>query len=161
MSKSNKYNKSNKIIPKDAMGAIISNLIDHGRIEISSKDELVQFSIGSTISYININNHFKHGGFIVKFSDDYFIYVTPDFNSKYRVRYKNISKMWVGDVYSTRNDIVSIVKTSQNKTNFPVKINNIVVYYAARNFDKKRYMNTIKYKTMINWYHYFISDDIA
>jgi hypothetical protein len=43
--------------------------------------------------------------------------------------------------------------TDKELTNFPVKIGNIVVYYANDNYDRERYMNTKKYKMMasINW----------
>jgi hypothetical protein len=150
--------KSNNI-SKAVLSAKISMMIENGRKEITTKEELEKFPIGSLISYMNKNNIFKLGGFIIKFSDEYFIFITPDFQTKYRVRYKNISKMWVGDVYSTKNDIVSLVKTSQPKTNFPVKIGNIIVYYAAKTFDMKRFENTEKYNRMSSWYNYFVNSD--
>ena len=112
MSKPNKTTKIKKI-DKAVLKTKISNMINNGRQEITTKDQLERFSIGSLISYININNIFKQGGFIIKFFDEFFVYITPDFTTKYRVRYKNILKMFVGDVYSVRNDIVSIVKTTQ------------------------------------------------
>ena len=63
--------------------------------------------------------------------------------------------MWVGSVYSTKNDIASIVKTTQDKTNYPVIVNNIIIYYATRPFDMERYKFTEKYKKIIQWCQYF------
>lgn len=154
MSKSNKSLNIKKM-DKASLSAKISNMIEYGRKEITTKEELEEFPIGSLISYMNKNNIFKTGGFIIKFSDEYFIYIMPDFTTKYRVRYKNVLKMWAGDVYSVKNDIVSIVKSLNKKTNFPVKLDNIVIYYGKNNFDVKRFMNTDKYKNMIKWYEFF------
>lgn len=155
MSKTKKVYKS---INRAAIAAKIDTLIENGRKEITTKEELEKFPIGSLISYMNKNNIYKLGGFIIKFADEYFIYITPDFTTKYRVRYRNILKIWVGDVYSVTNDVVSLVKTKQKKTKFPVKIDNIVVYYAARLFDFKRFMNTERYRIMNNWFNYFVSN---
>jgi hypothetical protein len=144
-----------KIISKAVCAAKISIMIENGRKECTSKEELEEFSIGSLISYMNKNNVFKQGGFIIKFADEYFIYITADFTTKYRARYKNILKMWVGDVYSVQNDIVSIVKTKQKKTNLPIKVNNVIVYYAAKKFDAIRFKHTKKYQNIMKWYDYF------
>ncbi|BCS83791.1 hypothetical protein QLL95_gp0332 [Cotonvirus japonicus] len=79
----------------------------------------------------------------------------PDFETKYRVKYKNVDKLWVGDVHKTKNDIVSIVKTSQKKTRFPVKFDDVLIYYAVDSYDVKRYKKTKKYENMTKWYDYF------
>ena len=63
--------------------------------------------------------------------------------------------MWVGSVYKTKNDIVSIIKTTQDKTKFPVIVNDIVIYYATRPFDSDRFKFTDKYKKIIQWCQYF------
>lgn len=64
--------------------------------------------------------------------------------------------MWIGDVYQVYNDIVSFAGSTQKKTNFPVKIDDIVVYYASKNFYMKRFMATEKYNTLLAWHNYFI-----
>lgn len=137
------YEKGNKLKKKN------------GRVEVSSGQELNIFPIGSIVSYINNKDEFRTGGYITKITADYFIYVTPDFKTKYRVRHKNVKKMWVGDVYKVSNDIVSISKTTQPKTDFPVKIGNITVHYASDITKKKNFMKTKKYKTSLEWYNYF------
>lgn len=134
----------------------INNLIERGRVEISTKKQLEKYQLGSPISYLNRNNIIKQGGYLYKFGDEWFIFITTDFSSKIRVRYKNVSKMWVGDVYKTNGDIVNL-STKQSKTNFPVKIGDTVVHYAPNTFKMKRFMNTEKYQQMVKWYDYFIN----
>lgn len=143
---------------KDTLENKLLKFIEYGRKEITSKKELEKFPIGSILSYMNINNQFKQGGFIIKFADDYFIFITLDFSTKYRVRYKNVSKMWAGDVFNIHNDFISFTESSQKKTNFPVKINDSIIYYATSDLDKKDFMSTDHYKKLINWYNYFISN---
>lgn len=142
---------------KAKISARIMTFLENGRKEITTKEELEKFAIGSLISYMNMSNIFKLGGFITKFAEEYFIYVTPDFVQKYRVRYINVKTMWVGDVYKVFNDIVSITKTKKKKTNFSVKVNKVVVYYARNNFDLKRFISTSRYKKIIEWCNYFSS----
>lgn len=155
MSKTNKSSYSRK----DALAVKIANFIEYGRKEIATKKELEKFPIGSLISYTNYKGNFKLGGFIIKFADDYFIYIAPDFTTKYRVRYKNVIKMWAGDVYTVINDIVSFTGTTQKKTKFPVELNNVIVYYGISNYDVKRFKCTERFKYMIGWYNYFVTDD--
>lgn len=145
-----------KIIINNAIQAAkIETMIEHGRVEITTKKQLEKFKLGSLISYLNKNNEFKSGGFITKFSDEYFIYITPDFSTKYRVRYKNILKMWVGDVFKVTGDIISLAESTSTPTNFKVMVGDIIVYYAKDSFDAKRFSNTNKFKTMKKWYDYF------
>lgn len=154
MSKTNK--SSFKYIQKDVQGAKISNLIKHGRVEVTSKKQLEKYSIGSLISYISKSGRYRPGGFITKFCDDSFIYITPDFSTKFRVYYDFVDKMWVGDVYKVHNDIISFTGTTQKQTKYPVKIGDTVVYYASKSFDMDRFVNTKKYHIMKSWYDYFV-----
>lgn len=146
---------------KDVMKMKIKKMIKNGRKEITTKEELEEYSIGSLISYINNNRIFKLGGFITKFSTEYFIYIVPDLSQKYRVRYKNIQKMWVGEPFKCTNDIVSIIKTKQKKTNYPVKIGDVVIYYAQKKYDQDRFKCTDKYEQYVKWYTYFIDADFT
>ena len=102
-----------KYTDKASTAAKIDTIIENGRKEITTKKQLEKFPIGSLISYMNIDDRFRTGGFIIKFATDYFIYITPDFSTKYRARYSHILKMWAGNVYNTKNDIVIIVASSQ------------------------------------------------
>lgn len=146
---------SAKIVNKALFALKIDTMVENGRKEIITKKQLEKYPIGSLISYLNINNIFKPGGFIIKFKPEYFIYITPDFNTKYRVRYTVIQKMWVGSVYKTKGDFVSIVPTEKPKTKFPVIVNDIVIYYASDSFDVKRFKYTEKYKKIVSWCDFF------
>ena len=147
--------KSTKVVNKALFASRIEVMIENGRHEITTKKQLEKYPIGSLISYLNINNVFRPGGFIIKFTPEYFIYISPDFTTKYRARYNHIQTIWVGSVYHTKNDFVSIVQTSQKKTNFPVIVNDIIIYYGKNTFDIKRFQNTDKYKKIIQWCQYF------
>ncbi|AEQ60153.1 hypothetical protein [Acanthamoeba polyphaga mimivirus] len=150
MSKTNK-----KKIDKSRIEAKILGFIESGRKEITSKEQLEKYAIGSMISYKNNRNEFKTGGFITKFASSYFIYITSDFTTKYRVKYKNIKIMWIGNVYKTKNDLVSLIETTQKPTNYEVVVDGITIYYAKNSFDVRRYKSTDKYKRMIAWCNYF------
>ena len=102
-----KSNKTVKYVNKSRIETKIQGYLESGRKEITTKTQLEKYPVGSMISYKNKNDDFKQGGFIIKFADNYLIYITPDFTTKYRVWYKNIKTMWVGDVYKTKNDLVS------------------------------------------------------
>jgi hypothetical protein len=140
--------------------AKISNLIENGRKEITTVRELKKYPIGSMISYMNHDNVFKKGGFIVRFdvNDEYFVYITPDFTSKWRVKHKFVKKMWVGDVYETHNDWVCIHPTKNPETKYKAMIGNTVVYYCKDRTMLKRFIFTHKYDNMTKWYNYFGRD---
>ena len=63
--------------------------------------------------------------------------------------------MWVGDVYTTKNDIVSIVPASQKITKYPVIINDIVIYYGSCEYDIAVFKNTKNFKNIMMWCEYF------
>lgn len=138
----------------------ISTLLERGRKEITSHKQLTKFPIGSLISYTNNDGVFKNGGFLYKFdkNGEWFVYITPDFETKIRVRYCNVKTMYVGDVFKVTSDIVSLSEPTTKPTNFPVKIGDRIIYYGKSTFLAKRFMHTDKFKRMIKWYDYFISD---
>lgn len=148
---------SKSYLSNDILKTKINSLLKNGRKQIPpSKKQLSKFPIGSLISHINNNNVFKHGGFLTKITNLYFIYLAPDFTNKFRVRFKNIKKIFVGSVYTTHNDLISIVKTKQKKTNFLITINGTIVYYAQKNFDRNRFKNSKRFQLMVQWYKYFM-----
>ncbi len=159
MSKKNIQQIKNKIEPinrdKPALNLKIARLKNNGRKEITTKEALENFPIGSLVSYMNKSGIFKTAGYIRKFDDDYFIYLSADFSKKYRVRYKNVLKMWVGNVYKTSNDLVSIVPSTNEKTKLVAKIGKVPVYYTKNRNTLNRYMHTDKYQRMIKWYEIF------
>lgn len=128
---------------------------NNGRKEITTVNELKKYPVGSLISYMNKFGIFKSAGFLWRVDDDNFIYLNLDTNKKFRVRFKNVDKMWVGNVYNVKDDIVSIIPSTKNKTSKPVTIGKINIYYAKDKYDYNRYLCTKKYKLMKKWYEVF------
>lgn len=63
--------------------------------------------------------------------------------------------MWVGSVYKTKGDFVSIVPSKKPKTKFPVIVNDVIIYYGSDSYDVKRFKYTEKYKKIAIWCDYF------
>lgn len=143
------------MLSKASLSLKIDTMIENGRKEITTKKQIEKFPIGSIISYMNVNDVFHLGGFITKFKNDYFIYVSTDFKTKYKARYTHIQKMWVGSVYDVKNDFVSIVASQKKKTKFAVAVNGIDIYYAPDSYNAKRFMHTDKYLKIKMWCQYF------
>jgi hypothetical protein len=143
------------MLSKASLSLKINTMIENGRKEITTRKHLEKYPIGSLVSYLNVDDIFRPGGFITKYKTEYFIYVLPDFKTKYKARYTHIQKMWVGSVYECRNDIVSIVASQKSKTKFPVIFKEIPLYYASDSYDAKRFTHTEKYKKIIKCCEYF------
>jgi len=142
-------------INKAVLRLKINTMIENGRTEITNMKKLKKFPIGSLISYINSSGVFKVGGFLTAVRVDSFSYIDPDFQSRRRVKLNKIDKAWVGSVYDVSNDFVSIIPTSQSETNFPVIVQDIVIFYATTSYNKKRFQNTLKYLRIQKWIDYF------
>lgn len=131
----------------------ISKLIKCGRKEITTKEELEEYTKGALISYITKKGIFRSAGFIDKFEDESFIYLSViDFKTRVRVKYSSIQKMWVGDVYKTKNDTVSIIPSTNKQSKYFVKIGDVIVYYAPDSTMINRFKCTQKYDRMIKWH---------
>lgn len=132
----------------------IKKLIQNGRVEVTTKEELEKYPVGlSLISYINTRGIFRSGGYLHKFGDNYFIYIVPITGEKYRVRYEFVNKIWVGNVKDLNDDIVHLVSTDKKETDFPVKLGNTILYYAKESYDRKRFCCTNKYQIMEDWFN--------
>ena len=160
MSKTNKKNITKKpYVCKARTDAKIMSLVENGRKEVTTQKQLEKYPIGSLISFETKSGIFRPGGFITKFSDESFIYITPDFNARFRGTYKNIKKMWVGDVHKVKNDLISLAKTSQKSTKFEIEVGSTIIFYARNTFDIKRFKCTERYKRLMAWNEYFNGDD--
>lgn len=144
---------------KALIEAKIKYMINNGRVEITSINDLKKYPIGSMVSYMTKKGIYKSGGFLLKINDhiddNYFIYVNFDKDQKIRVRMERVDKIWIGDVYKTSNDVVSLVATKKKETSKPVIIGDIVIYYANSIYDYNRYVCTNKYKLTQKWYEMF------
>lgn len=139
-------------LDKSSLSLKISTMVENGRKQISTKEELEEYPIGSLISYMTKGGIFRKAGFLDKLEKESFVYLSADFNSRRRVKYANIKKIWIGTVYETKNDIVSIIPSENKKTKFFAKIGNVVVYYAADSHSVGRFKHTQKYQRMTKWH---------
>jgi len=48
---------------------------------------------------------------------------------------------------------------NQTLKNFPVKVADVIVYYAKNNHDRRRYFGTDRYKLYMKWCEYFLDKD--
>ena len=136
---------------KAALSLRLEQFKKNGRKKIKTKEELEEFPYGSLISYMKNDGVFRSAGFIDKFEDTSFVYCSLDFKQRVRVKYSCIDKMWVGDVYKVKNELVCM-KPSMKETNYPLKIGGTVVLYARDTYVIKRFKLTNKYKTILKWY---------
>lgn len=150
--KKNKFN-SDKALRK----AKIDSLIEKGRKIINTKEELLSCPLGSIVSFITTDDMYYQDGYLVRIGEKTFSLILDltDDAEIVKIKFKNINTMYVGFVYETKNDTVSIHKSDNKRTNFPVKINNTVIYYAKDKFDMMRFTNTDKYKRIIKWLSIF------
>lgn len=133
----------------------IADLIGYGRKEITTRKELSKFPIGSLISYMSNDNILKLGGYLLSVESSWFIYITYDLNIKVRVRFENITKMFVGDVNDVYGDYISMMKAKQTPTNYHVKIGKRIVFYGVSSYKCTRFKSTAKYERTLQWYNYF------
>jgi hypothetical protein len=149
---------------KAYLKAKINSLIKKGRKIVKNRSELKKCPLGSIVSYMDTQNIFHMGGFLDSIHKKYFTLrcdLTDDTDIE-TIMFDDIDIMYVGIVNKTKNDVISIVQHDKKKTKYPVKINDIVVYYANDSVDKDRFMNTEKYKRMVDWYEIYgnyISDE--
>jgi hypothetical protein len=141
------YNKALMKVTKD-------KLLTVGRQKISTRDELKKFPMGSNISYKSISGNFRLAGWLTDINDDNFMY-TPDFEHKIRVKFSRVKRMWVGSVYETDGDVVSIYPTKKIETKFPVIVNGVIVHYCRNEYYVKVYKASEKFDRIIEWCNYF------
>jgi hypothetical protein len=141
---------------KEKLDKKIKEMTNKGRKEISTKEELNEYPPGTLISYITITDVFHVGGFLKDKRINNFTFIDKKMgDDAIKVLYSNVKKMYVGSVYECKNDLLKIEKSTKKSTEYPVKVGDIVVYYASDHFDQKRFMNTNKFKNMIKWYETF------
>lgn len=135
----------------------INDLNLYGRKEITTRAELVKFPIGSLISYIDKREIFRYAGYLCRVEQDCFVYITLDFSKKIRVRFVNVDKMWVGNVFKVRGDTINF-KSPVSETKWPVIIGKYKVYYGTSLGNAKNFMASQKYANMVKWHEYFHSN---
>lgn len=106
------------------------------------------------ISYILLDGTYRSGGFLTANSNYYFVILGGQTTNRisFSVQYANVKAVYVRKVNKrSDNKPIKPVATQHDKTRFPVKVGNIVVYYAKDNFDRTRFKNTHKYANMLKY----------
>jgi hypothetical protein len=135
-----------------------AKMLQNGRKEITTRNEMLEYEIGSIVTYMNKKNVLKNGGFLIEINENDFVYVDIDFDKMHTVKFKNILVIWIGSVFEVVDDIVSLVPSQKPSTNFPVTIAGFTIYYAKNNYDVDRFKATSKYNIRIQWCHYFLDN---
>jgi len=153
LNKSNELNSKNKAMVKGK----IQTLIEYGRIEIHTREELKEYPKGSLVSYLSKDDVFYLGGFLMSVGKKHFYIISDlaDASNKIKISFKNINAIYVGTVFDTSNDVISIKENTKKPTKHPVKIGDIIVYYGKNRVDKNRFISTRKYQMMMAWYELF------
>jgi len=132
---------------KALFDAKIESMLENGRKEIHTRDELLLYPLGSLVSYVTVEGLYRSGGFLRAIKDVYFALGGGTFNHpvSFCVQFENVQAMYVGPpIFNTNR--------KGQKTNFKVKIGKKVVYYAKDNYDRRRFKNTQRYKRMKSIY---------
>jgi len=138
----------------------IEKLLNDGATKIENPDYKKMSSLYDKIgkrlfiSYITKDGQYRSGGFLTGISEYYFVVLGGQINNKisFSVQYSNVKELYAKQIQSHQSTTpIKPIKTKKPKTKFPVKINNIVVYYAKDNYDRRRFKQTNKYKRMIKY----------
>jgi hypothetical protein len=143
-----KISKKNNIT-KDEVETKIISLIESECEEITTKDELETYKLGSLISYLTSSNVFKLGGLITIFKEEYFIYDKLNSSTRYRVRYCNIIKMWVGDFVKLKHKLTRLVNSASQTSHSKIDIDKIEIVYNGKLVDVKQSVGINKYNSII------------
>lgn len=134
---------------------IILSYVKKGRQEISGYSELKFYPVGSIISYVNIHGELKRAGFLTKVTESYFVYISLDFTTKKKVHYQYVKRIYAGNVYCVKNDIVGLASYNKKPTKFPLIVNGILVNYFCSDFRRTLFCMSKKYKTLEKWVETF------
>lgn len=91
-SKLDKINASQKLIQEK-----VDKMIKDGRVEIHTRDQLMNFPLGSLVSYITKDGDYRSGGFLKALQKEYFVLQggTNAHPISFSVQFRNIAKMFV------------------------------------------------------------------
>lgn len=132
-----------------------------------------EVQVGQYIKFINTDNQFRSGGIVLGTKDgeggQYFLVRSYLYvGGKYRVfslQFSDIKQLWIRDKVGKKpkkivddqplrvrepKDTRIRFRAAAHETNFPVKINNEVVYYARDNYQRRRFMESVKFKKALN-----------
>lgn len=149
-----------KKIQNSQLYANAITFVEHGRKEITDdfKKQAEKFKIGSLIAYETTDGRYTKGGFITEFHPDYLVWIALDFERRYKIRYHNVKRMWLGDVFKVEGDYVGF-KKPDNVTNYEAKIGDYPIKYFKNNRTLSIFLASNKYQTMVKWHNFFIKNE--
>lgn len=140
-------------------------LVNSGYEEVNLKD-IDMIPTGSRLAYITKDKKWRSAGWLSRVEDSYedvdgnpfdkpkkYILYKAYNNAAWSIQLEDIYKLYI--MRNKSQDIlvkkVIYFRKPTKRTNFAVYLNNskgedVVIYYAKDNFDKKRFMNTNKYQ---------------
>jgi hypothetical protein len=127
---------------------------EQGRVIVEGdEDEMIKemenFPKHVHICYVTKENQYRCGGFLRKLvnneKEQYFVLFVPDKRLSFPVQFKNVKSLYIKAI---QRKGVEITPTDKPETKFPVKLGDIVVYYAKDAYDRRRFMTTEKFKNM-------------
>lgn len=141
---------------KKSVAEKIQTLIDKGatKIEYPRKSDFDNMcGKGNLVSYITKDGKYRSGGFIVSWNEDYFAVrggggYGPIIS--FSVQYKNIKEAYIRKP-SRKNSPLEPIPTDKPKTNYPVKIDKVTVFYGKNNWEVERFKKSNKYNRMVKW----------
>jgi hypothetical protein len=138
MSKSNKKNRA-------LLKAKIARLTRDGYDLSLNKEELEKRPFG-LITYIDKDDKYEKGGFLKEIKEDSFVWhnYDPEVPDQ-EIKFEDVKQIY------TRSPL-RLLNRSTKKTNYPVKLGGVTIFYAKDNFDLLRFKNTDRYQQIKKWY---------
>jgi hypothetical protein len=133
----------------------IQELLNKGAIELSkpSSNDFENINAkGKLISYITTKDKYRSGGFITSWNDDYFTVLGGGGYGpriSFCVQFKDVKKAFIRKV--DRNGPLKPKKATNKKSDWPVVVGGVTVYYARSKSDKARFKKTNKYNRMLKY----------
>jgi len=147
----------------------IKEMIDAGRVPVDvRKDDIGALEVQLDnfkqphICYLTVDGKYRCGGFLLKTQGEekkspiyhadgkpYIVLIVPDKRLKFPVQLHNIKTLYVKE--RKGEEITELVPTQQPQTRFPVQVGGVIVYYAKDNYKKRRFMETQRYKKMVEF----------
>ena len=131
----------------------IKRLLQAGRAEIETREQLENFPLGSLVAYVTKEGLYRSGGFLRTIQDEYFALQGGQINNpiSFPVQFKNVKAMYVGN--SAVIHFPDPVETTKKETKYPSYVGDIVVNYARDKWNRERFEKTKKFQYWIEEYN--------
>lgn len=111
------------------------------------KKELSEIGMGTFIICMKKRSLNKQCGFLILLSESSF--TIKENENEMEILYEEVTNIKIKEI--------SITMTKGKATYYPIKIGEVIVYYARNKSDMERYLLSSKYMRMAEWYNLFES----